>query len=119
VPALVSRDIYVPKDQVFFPDYDSDDLCGILYQMVSSNGFEIAAEALETAQTIVNRIYECKGDNFGNAREMRTFFEAAVQAQADRLASLANISSEQLRVLRKVDFEAAGQWAVGRFYQAG
>ena len=105
--------------EVFFPDYDSDDLCLILYQMVSSNGFAIDAKALETAQEIVNRIYECKGDNFGNAREMRTLFEVAVQAQADRLASLEDVSSKGLQLLQKADIETAGRSVAGRLLSSG
>jgi hypothetical protein len=44
-----------------------------------------------------------KGDNFGNAREMRTLFEDVVQAQANRLASQTDISPEQLQVFERTD----------------
>ena len=59
-------------------------------------------------RAVVVGIYDCKGENFGNAREMRTLFEATVQAQADCLASQENISSEQLQTFQKGDIEAVG-----------
>jgi hypothetical protein len=74
--------------------------------VVRINGYELASDAVEAAGALITGIYNCKGENFGNAREMRTLFEATVQAQADRLASQGNISSEQLQVLEKMDIEA-------------
>jgi ketopantoate reductase len=74
--------------------------------VVRINGYELASDAVEAAGALITGIYNCKNENFGNAREMRTLFEATVQAQADRLASQGNISSEQLQVLEKMDIEA-------------
>jgi hypothetical protein len=48
-------------------------------------------------------IYDRKGDNFGNAREMCTLFEDVVQAQANRLASQTDLSPEQLQVFERTD----------------
>ena len=69
-PGLRSR---FPR-QVHFPDYSSDDLIRIFNHTVQINGFRIATDAMETARACVDAIYERKGESFGNAREMRTFF---------------------------------------------
>jgi Holliday junction resolvasome RuvABC ATP-dependent DNA helicase subunit len=91
--------------EVHFPDYSSDELWRIFKHVVDSNGYQLIAGASEAARTHIEAIYERRGDNFGNAREMRTFFEGVVQEQANRLASQPHISSDDLQVLESVDIE--------------
>jgi AAA+ superfamily predicted ATPase len=90
--------------EIRFPDYGSDELWRIFNRTVEINGYQLAPDAVETAQILISRMHELKSDNFGNAREMRTLFEAVMQAQANRLASHTDISSEQLQTLEPADF---------------
>jgi SpoVK/Ycf46/Vps4 family AAA+-type ATPase len=90
---------------VHFPDYSSEELWHIFKHIVVANGYQLGAGAADIARAQITRIYGRKGDNFGNAREMRTFFESVVQEQANRLVSQTSISSEQLQVLESVDIE--------------
>ena len=89
--------------QVHFPDYDVDELCRIFEHIVEVNGYQLSESAAEAARARIAAIYDRKGDNFGNAREMRTLFEEVVQAQANRLASQTDISPEQLQVFEMSD----------------
>jgi stage V sporulation protein K len=73
--------------QVHFPDYGSDELWRIFNHIVDINGYQLGEGAADAARARIAAIYERKGDNFGNAREMRTLFEDVVQAQANRLVS--------------------------------
>jgi hypothetical protein len=89
--------------EIFFPDYRSDELLRIFKHIVESNGYQLGPGAVEAARAHIDAIYDQRGNNFGNAREIRTLFEAAVQRQADRLASQVNISPKELQVLESVD----------------
>ena len=78
-PGLRSR---FTKD-VHFPDYTGEDLWLVFDRIVEVNGFTLTADALDTARAEIGRIYASRGHNFGNAREMRTYFESVLQRQAD------------------------------------
>jgi stage V sporulation protein K len=94
-PGLRSRFTKV----VYFPDYSPDDLWRIFKRLVEINGYQLDFRAEEAARFRIGEIYERKSDNFGNAREMRTLFEAVVQEQANRLAAEESISSDRLQML--------------------
>jgi GH25 family lysozyme M1 (1,4-beta-N-acetylmuramidase) len=64
--------------QVHFPDYGSEELWRIFNHIVDINGYQLSEGAAEAARARIAAIYERKGDNFGNAREMRTLFEDVV-----------------------------------------
>jgi stage V sporulation protein K len=98
-PGLRSR---FTKD-VHFPDYTGEDLWLVFDRIVEVNGFTLTADALDTARAEIGRIYASRGHNFGNAREMRTYFESVLQRQADRLAFDPNPSPQQLQLLESVD----------------
>ena len=46
-----------------------------------------------------------KDQNFGNARFIRNFFEKVLTQQANRLASVANITNEMLSTIEISDVE--------------
>src|SRR5436305_10760402 len=76
--------------EVYFPDYSSDELWRIFKHIIDMNGYQLSADALAGARDRIDAIYQGRGENFGNAREMRTLFEAAVQRQANRLVVQSN-----------------------------
>lgn len=90
---------------IAFPDYTIDELWRIFKHIIDANGYKLSAYAAKSAPTHIGAIYERKHENFGNAREMRTFFEAVIQEQANRLASQSRVSSKQLQVLERADIE--------------
>jgi stage V sporulation protein K len=89
--------------QVYFPDYTLDELWLLFDRLVQINGFSLAADAVPSAQARMEIMHSNKEVNFGNAREVRTFFESVVQRQANRLASAANPSAVQLQTLERTD----------------
>jgi Cdc6-like AAA superfamily ATPase len=92
--------------EIYFPDYSSDELWRIFKHIVDTNGYQLGVGAAEAAQALIDSIFKHRSANFGNAREMRTLFERAIQEQANRLASRPNISPEQLQVLKSGDIDA-------------
>jgi hypothetical protein len=89
--------------EVHFPDYEKEDLWLIFDHLVEVNGLKLTADAVNYALAQIERIYDSRSTNFGNAREMRTFFESVIQRQANRLSLEANPSPKQLQVLDRVD----------------
>ena len=89
--------------EVHFPDYGKEDLWLIFDHLVEVNGLKLTADGVNCARARIERIYDSRSTNFGNAREMRTFFESVVQRQANRLALEANLSPTQLQVLESID----------------
>jgi ATPase family associated with various cellular activities (AAA)/AAA lid domain len=95
--------------EIWFPDYSDDQLARIFDYIVSSNGYALGDEVTSTARACIAEIYHTRDDNFGNAREMRTLFEAAIQAQADRLALETDPSPAQLETIEAADIATAFQ----------
>jgi stage V sporulation protein K len=89
--------------EVHFPDYAKEDLWLIFDHLVEVNDLKLTAGAVNCARARIERIYDSRSTNFGNAREMRTFFESVIQRQANRLSLEANPSPKQLQVLDSVD----------------
>ena len=53
----------------------------------------------------LQRLYDSRDENFGNARDVRNLFERAVARQADRVAKLDGPTREQLMQLLPQDLE--------------
>lgn len=90
-----------------FPDYEGEDLLKIFERFCESNAYcisdEIAAKLLEQFHSM----YEQRQEHFGNARTVRNIFETAICCQADRIASLPEMSEEDLVVLTESDIQQA------------
>jgi len=86
-----------------FDDYEPADLLQVFRRLCDRHELRFRAEAWhKSRQTIKNR-WESRGDHYGNAREMRTFFEEVMQAHANRLSLIENPSRDQLRTLTPED----------------
>lgn len=86
-----------------FDDYEPADLLRVFRRLCDRHELRFRAEAWhKSRQTIKNR-WESRGDHYGNAREMRTFFEEVMQAHANRLSQIDNPSRDQLRTLTPED----------------
>lgn len=53
------------------------------------------------------RLFDARDEHFGNARTARNIFEKAINAQADRIANLQNISDSDLELITTADISAA------------
>ncbi|WP_300034164.1 AAA family ATPase [uncultured Roseobacter sp.] len=71
---------------VEFPSYDGDELYQIFESLVTKNGFNMTDEAADEARKVIDDLARNADENFGNAREVRQFFEALQPIQAERIA---------------------------------
>jgi len=81
-PGLESR----ISRNVEFPSYNGEELFMIFESLVEKNGFNMKDEARHEARKVIDDMARSADDNFGNAREVRQFFEALQPIQAERLA---------------------------------
>lgn len=88
---------------IHFDDYQASDLLRIFRRLCDKNELRFRADAWEKSRQIINSRWQARGDNFGNAREVRTFFEEVMQAHANRLVQIDNPSRDQLRTLTLED----------------
>lgn len=89
----------------FFDDYTGEQLMEIFRSMCRKNGYELSQQADEWAQKDFQVLYECRDENFGNARDVRNLFEKAVSRQADRISQLEAPDKQQLMQLLPEDLQ--------------
>lgn len=94
-PGLASR---LPTT-ITFEDYSAPELVQILQRIAGDNDYLIEADP-RLVELITARM---SAPAFGNAREMRNLFEAAVRRQAWRLREVTDVSVEQMKTLRVED----------------
>jgi hypothetical protein len=83
-PGLRSR---FPKT-IFFPDYTTDELLGILDMLARKHHYRITSGARERFREAFDAVPRDRG--FGNGRLARNLFEAAVARQASRVVARAD-----------------------------
>ena len=91
----------------YFDDYNGEQLNAIFLSMCKKNGYEPDEEAKVYAADLFNRMFEERGPNFGNGRDVRNLFEMAVSRQADRLSRLEAPTREELMAFTVADLKAA------------
>ena len=75
--------------------------------MCKKNGYALDGEAEAYAKEFLEEMYACRDENFGNARDVRNFFERSVAFQSDRLAALETVDKEALMGLTVDDLQKA------------
>ena len=70
---------------IVFEDYDALELGEIFEKMCKSSDFRLADDARSRERAYFDQLGANKDENFGNARDVRNFFEKVVAAQATRL----------------------------------
>ncbi len=68
-----------------FPDYNADELERIFRIMASKKGYTLDGEADSKLHMEMEKIYNRRGENFGNARDIRNFLSRAEQRRRERL----------------------------------
>jgi len=91
---------------IHFDDYESADLLRIFRLLCDRHELRFRAEAWQKSAQIIKSRWESRGEHFGNAREVRTFFEEVMQAHANRLSQIEKPSRDQLRTLTLEDIPA-------------
>jgi len=70
-----------------FPDFQPAELVEIFHRMAAQSGLVCSPEAEQRVRDVCEKLFARRNEQFGNAREMRNFFEAAVRNQSTRLAA--------------------------------
>jgi len=87
----------------YFEDYNGEQLKRIFDLQCEKNGYELDDEAQQYATELFNDLYESRGENFGNGRDVRNIFEKMVVEQANRLSEMESPSKEDLTTVIKED----------------
>lgn len=90
---------------VNFPDYNPNELMGILEKILKDKQYTMTPDAKDKALTIFQQVYT--QDEYGNGRFVRNLFEQAINRQASRISRLTGeeISREQLFELQAIDLD--------------
>lgn len=86
---------------VHFPDYTTEELVLIFGAMSEAMRYHLDESGRRQLEAVIDAVPRARG--FGNARYVRNAFEAAVSRQAERLASVAEPSDDQLTTLTADD----------------
>lgn len=86
-----------------FDDFNDLELAQVFVRLCRKHEMLLTASTVQAARSTISQIFANKGQNFGNAREMRTLFESALQRQANRLATIDSPSKQQLQELLAED----------------
>jgi stage V sporulation protein K len=96
-----------------FPDYTPSELLEIFHRMAAQSGLVCAPETEKKVLSICERLLSARNEQFGNAREMRNLFEAAVRNQSTRLVDSGQCSRDGLTTLLPADLPADSEGALG------
>ncbi len=88
---------------VHFEDYGATELYEIFVRFCQDNGYICNEECAEASRRWLESEHEKRGDNFGNARTVRNFFEQAVANHANRVAALDQPTEADLKTLLPAD----------------
>ena len=92
-PGLASR---FPKT-IVFPDYTTDELVTIFAQSVARAGYALDADTPAAVRAWLGALPRGKG--FGNGRDARNLFEAAIARHAARVVAIPAPTNEDLTIL--------------------
>jgi SpoVK/Ycf46/Vps4 family AAA+-type ATPase len=87
----------------YFKDYNPDELYEILVRMATKAGFSLTPPAALRYKDMFTRLYNARGNQFGNARLVRNIFEKTFEKHANRTAPIAPITREILTTIEAAD----------------
>ena len=93
----------------YFPDYNGEQLLYIFKGQCKKNGYALTEEAEAEAKAMFEELYENRGENFGNGRDVRNVFEDTVVRQSNRVAALDAPTKDDLMQLLPEDFKDADE----------
>ena len=89
----------------YFEDYDGGQLAEIFRSMCERNGYTLDEGTDKAAAEAFQVMYDRRDENFGNARDVRNVFEAAVARQANRVAAMDAPKKEDLMAFTVADLD--------------
>ncbi len=98
-PGLKSRF----KNFIHFDDYDGKELYNIFVKFCQKSQYVIEEDVKHFLQKYFYSLYQNRGKNFGNGRDVRNFFENVVTKQSKRIAQMDEPSDSQLQTITMED----------------
>jgi SpoVK/Ycf46/Vps4 family AAA+-type ATPase len=92
---------------IHFEDYEPEDLTEIFRRQVRKGEYVMTKQAEETALEFFKALYDGRGKDFGNGRDVRNFYERVIQQQAKRGYSLKSPTKKDLATIKAVDIAAS------------
>jgi hypothetical protein len=89
-----------------FPDYSAEELAEIFRRMAAQSGLVLSPETEQAVLAVCQKLMAARNEQFGNAREMRNLFEAAVRNQSTRLVGSGQCDRDALTTLLPTDLPA-------------
>ncbi len=88
---------------ISFPDYPPQELVLIFERLAKASNYRLTPSARDEVERQLASLYSQRSSSFGNAREVRNFFENVMTNHADRIASRTNPSEEELALIESRD----------------
>lgn len=98
-----------------FEDYEPEDLTEIFRRLVRKNQYMMTKQAEETALEYFKALYDGRGKDFGNGRDVRNFFERVIQQQSKRLVEQNKKAAKDLVTITAADIAAASEGKIRNF----
>jgi len=95
-----------------FPDYSAAELAEIFNRMAAQSGLVCHPDTAAAVLAMAGKLFAARTEHFGNAREMRNLFEAAVRNQSTRLVGTGQCDRDALTTLLPEDLPAASSTPV-------
>lgn len=86
-----------------FEDYAVDEMVAIFQRFCAGASFTITPAAQDCIREISDYLYSNRGENFGNARDVRNIFECVIGNQANRIVGLSSVDDEILSTIELAD----------------
>jgi stage V sporulation protein K len=86
-----------------FEDYSPSQLVEIFGAFCTQTGFTVSQTSDQELNSLFTALFERRNESFGNARLARNIFEQAINNQANRIVSLAEINSAVLSSIEPAD----------------
>jgi len=102
---------------IHFEDYKPAELCQIFYKMLADSNNQIEDAARPLLENYFERIYRTRDDEFGNARDVRNFFDTVIKQKINRLGSIEEYNPQDF-ILTKEDIQAAIDKLLGKLNEA-
>ncbi|MBR2970893.1 MAG: AAA family ATPase [Clostridia bacterium] len=98
-PGLKSRF----PNTLHFDDYTVDEMVAIFKLNCRKGGKVLSEPAERILRTRLQKMYDTRDENFGNARDVRNLFEKTCRKQANRIAGVSSITKDALMTLLPED----------------
>jgi SpoVK/Ycf46/Vps4 family AAA+-type ATPase len=91
-----------------FEDYNASELYEIFAKMCQKDEYIVEKNAIDPLKRYLADMYENRGENYANARDVRNFYEKAIKRQENRLAAIRNPSKNELVTMTMGDLFGKG-----------